>query len=178
MYGPWVKRHEGRRAVNGSALSARDSVRVVPLQPADHARWLELWAEYQRFYVVVLPAAATLATWQRILDGRVRGLCARDPADRILGIVHFLFHEDTWSTQHACYLEDLYVDPAARGMGCGRLLIEAVAAASKAAGAMSPYWLTHETNAVARRLYDRVGKNLGFIQYAFTAPGEIGHAAR
>ena len=157
-------------------MSASGAARVAPLQPADHARWLELWAEYQRFYVVVLPAAATLATWQRILDGRVRGLCARDSADRILGIVHFLFHEDTWSTQRACYLEDLYVDPAARGTGCGRLLIEAVAAASKAAGAMSPYWLTHETNAVARRLYDRVGKNLGFIQYAFTAPEEPDNA--
>jgi len=159
-------------------MSAGGAVRVAPLQPADHARWLELWAEYQRFYVVVLPTAATLATWQRILDGRVHGLCARGPADRILGIVHFLFHEDTWSTQRACYLQDLYVDPAARGMGCGRLLIEAVAAASKTAGANSPYWLTHETNTVARQLYDRVGKNLGFIQYAFTAPEGLENAPR
>ncbi len=158
--------------MNGSAPTPGDSMRVVPLQPADHARWMELWAQYQRFYGVALPAAATEATWQRIRSGRVRGLCARGAADRILGIVHFLFHEDTWSTQSACYLEDLYVDPADRGMGCGRLLIEAVAAASKTAGANSPYWLTHETNAVARQLYDRVGKNLGFIQYAFAAAEE------
>jgi hypothetical protein len=35
------------------------------------------------------------------------------------------------------------------------------------AGANPPYWLTHETNAVARRLYDRLATNLGFIQYQY-----------
>jgi hypothetical protein len=27
------------------------------------------------------------------------------------------------------------------------------------------YWLTHETNAVARRLYDSVGECSGFVEY-------------
>jgi GNAT superfamily N-acetyltransferase len=60
------------------------------------------------------------------------------------------------------------VDPKARGTGCGRQLIEAVAEAAKAAGTNPPYWLTHETNTVARLLYDRLGKNLGFLQYSYT----------
>ena len=30
------------------------------------------------------------------------------------------------------------------------------------------YWLTHETNAPARILYDQVAENLGFIQYRKT----------
>jgi hypothetical protein len=38
--------------------------------------------------------------------------------------------------------------------------IEAVAQAARAAGASTPYWLTHESK-VARVLYDRVGRNLG-----------------
>jgi GNAT superfamily N-acetyltransferase len=81
--------------------------------------------------------------------------------------VHFLYHEDTWSTAPACYLQDLYVDETVRGSGCGRQLIEAVNAAALAAGANSPYWLTHETNTVARRLYERVARHHGFLQYSY-----------
>jgi GNAT superfamily N-acetyltransferase len=141
---------------------------ITPLRQTDHIRWQKLWSEYQLFYAVDLPAAVTESTWQRLHAGRICGLGARDSSDQLLGIVHFLFHEDTWSVAPACYLQDLYVDPRARGTGCARQLIEAVAAAAKAAGACDPYWLTHETNTVARRLYDRLGKNLGFIQYVYS----------
>jgi len=41
----------------------------------------------------------------------------------------------------------------------------------KTVGANPPYWLTHETNSVARQLYDRLGKNQGFIQYQYTPNG-------
>jgi GNAT superfamily N-acetyltransferase len=141
---------------------------ITPLRFADRVRWQQLWREYQLFYKVELPHEVTESTWQRIHGGQVRALGARDAADELLGIVHFLFHEDTWSTLSACYLQDLYVDPEARGTGCARQLIEAVAAAAQAAGTNEPYWLTHETNAVGRRLYDRLAKNHGFIQYVYS----------
>ncbi|MGO7423872.1 GNAT family N-acetyltransferase, partial [Rhizobium ruizarguesonis] len=32
-------------------------------------------------------------------------------------------------------------------------------------GAGRLYWMTHETNATARRLYDRIAERSGFIQY-------------
>ena len=140
---------------------------IAPLKPADRARWGEMWLAYQRFYQVVIPDEVTDATWQRMRTGRVHGLAACDVTGRLIGFVHYLFHEDTWSKTPACYLQDLYVDPDARGSGCGRALIQAVAQASRAAGANSPYWLTHETNATARLLYDRLAKNHGFIQYAY-----------
>jgi GNAT superfamily N-acetyltransferase len=142
-------------------------IQITPLKLSERGRWSELWSEYQRFYGVELAPEVTESTWQRLHNGRVHGLGARTAEDQLVGIVHFLYHEDTWSKQPACYLEDLYVDGAMRGTGCGRLLIEAVATAAQAAGANSPYWLTHEANTVARRLYDRVGKNHGFIQYAY-----------
>jgi GNAT superfamily N-acetyltransferase len=143
------------------------SLEIVPLRPADRPRWQELWSEYQAFYEVEIPAEVTDNTWNRMQAGRIHGLGAHDAAHKMVGIVHYLFHEDTWSSLPACYLQDLYVDRTVRGSGGGRQLIEAVAAAARAAGANSPYWLTHETNSVARLLYDRIGKNHGFIQYAF-----------
>jgi GNAT superfamily N-acetyltransferase len=74
----------------------------------------------------------------------------------------------------ACYLQDLYVDPTARGTGCGRMLIEAVAEASRIAGANSPYWLTHQSNATARQLYDRLAQNQGFIHYVYSSAPSAG----
>jgi len=41
------------------------------------------------FYRVELSPEVTEATWQRIGDGRVRGLCARNAADTFVGIVIF-----------------------------------------------------------------------------------------
>jgi GNAT superfamily N-acetyltransferase len=141
---------------------------IAPVRLSDRVRWQQLWREYQVFYNVDLPIEVTESTWRRIHGGQVRALGARDSADELLGIVHFLFHEDTWSTLPACYLQDLYVDPKARGTGCARQLIEAVAAAAKAQGANEPYWLTHETNSMARQLYDRLARNHGFIQYVYS----------
>ncbi len=132
---------------------------------------MELWTEYQRFYGIELPASVTESAWRRLHNGHLHGLGARNSANELLGIAHFLFHEDSWSSAAACYLQDLYVDSGARGTGCGRQLIAAVANAAHAAGANPPYWLTHESNTTARNLYDRVAKNLGFIQYVY-APQE------
>jgi GNAT superfamily N-acetyltransferase len=147
-------------------------IHIAPLRLSERARWGQLWSEYQLFYRVELPAAASESTWQRLHNGRVQGLGARNSADYLVGIVHFLFHEDTWSTAPACYLQDLYVDSKSRGTGCGQMLIEAVAEAAQRAGANSPYWLTHQSNAVARKLYDRLGKNQGFIQYVYTTQAD------
>jgi GNAT superfamily N-acetyltransferase len=55
--------------------------------------------------------------------------------------------------------------PDARGTGIGRALIEAVYARAKAAGSERVYWQTHETNAIAQRLYDRIAVRSGFIVY-------------
>jgi hypothetical protein len=44
-------------------------------------------------------------------------------------------------------------------------LIDAVTEQARAAGASRVYWLTHESNTVARGLYDRVADRPGFIQY-------------
>lgn len=64
-----------------------------------------------------------------------------------------------------CYLEDLYVDPASRGAGIGRALIDAMYRWADERGVTRVYWHTDELNSNARALYDRVGKLAPFVQY-------------
>jgi GNAT superfamily N-acetyltransferase len=85
--------------------------------------------------------------------------------ERLVGLAHYLFHRSTWLAERACYLNDLFVDPSGRRSGVARKLIEAVYEAADRAGAPKIYWLTHESNAAARLLYDQVARHGGFIQY-------------
>ena len=64
-----------------------------------------------------------------------------------------------------CYLQDLFADPDIRGKGVGATLIEAVREEAGKIGVTNVYWMTHETNATARKLYDRVARKTGFIEY-------------
>ena len=82
-----------------------------------------------------------------------------------MGLAHYLFHRTTTRIEPSCYLNDLFTDPAVRGGGVGRALIEAVFAAAADAGVAAIYWMTHETNHTAMRLYDRVATRSGFLRY-------------
>jgi GNAT superfamily N-acetyltransferase len=60
-------------------------------------------------------------------------------------------------------LQDLFTDAALRGQGVGRALIAAVAERARVGGASRVYWMTHESNAAAMRLYDQVAEKPGFL---------------
>jgi GNAT superfamily N-acetyltransferase len=83
---------------------------------------------------------------------------------RLVGIAHFLVHASTTSAD-ACFLQDLFTAPQARGKGVARALIAEVGRWAKERGCARVYWHTHSSNETARRLYDQVAENRGFIQY-------------
>jgi GNAT superfamily N-acetyltransferase len=127
-----------------------------------------LWRGYQAFYKADLSADED-RLWNALMapgpDGP-HGLVAVDGEGALVGLAHYLFHITTWSPAQRCYLNDLFTAPAARGKGAGRMLIEAVAAASAQRGAGQVWWLTQDTNEEARKLYDKVAKLTPFIKYA------------
>jgi GNAT superfamily N-acetyltransferase len=142
------------------------SVRVAALAAADHPRWLELARGYKAFYKTEVTDAEYQRAWKRLLaNDRVWGLGARH-GGQLVGIAHYLFHSSTWN-EEVCYLQDLFVDPAFRGRGIARTLIEAVAKTALARGAERLYWLTQEHNTAARALYDKVAKYNHFIRYDY-----------
>ena len=143
---------------------------VRPVARADYAQWLPLWDGYNAFYgragATALPAEITAATWARFFDAYepVHALVAESESG-LVGLVHYLFHRSTTLIEPTCYLQDLFTGERTRGRGVGRALIEAVYERAKIAGCTRVYWLTHETNATARRLYDQLAENTGFIVY-------------
>ncbi|HZO20992.1 MAG TPA: GNAT family N-acetyltransferase [Steroidobacteraceae bacterium] len=139
---------------------------VRPLRSADRPQWADLWQGYLHFYRRHLPEQLTETTFARLIDPsrQPHGLVAEHEG-RLIGLVHYLFHTSSWSMTDVCYLEDLYVDPAARGAGAGRALIEAVYAAADRASVDTVYWLTQEFNADGRALYDTLAHRTSFIRY-------------
>lgn len=139
---------------------------IRPVLESDFAQWLPLWRGYQEFYRARIPDTATSATWKRFFDEREPVYClVAEREGKLIGLAHYLFHRSTWQVGHACYLNDLFVDPSGRRSGVARKLIEAVYEAADKADAPKVYWLTHESNAAARLLYDQVARHGGFIQY-------------
>jgi GNAT superfamily N-acetyltransferase len=143
---------------------------VRPIAREDFAQWLPLWDGYNAFYgrvgATALPEEVTKTTWARFFDAYepVHALVA-EREGRLIGLAHYLFHRSTTMLGPICYLQDLFTDAASRGRGVGRALIEAVYERARSAGSTRVYWQTHETNLVARRLYDEVAERSGFIVY-------------
>jgi GNAT superfamily N-acetyltransferase len=143
---------------------------VRPIDPGDYAQWRPLWDGYNAFYgrsdKTALPENITVTTWARFFNPAepVHALVAQS-ADRLVGLTHFLYHRSTTRLNDVCYLQDLYTDPALRGKGIGRQLIQGVYAAAGAGGCTRVYWQTHTSNAAGRLLYDKVANHGGFIVY-------------
>lgn len=146
------------------------AITVRPVLPADLAAWSVLWDGYNAFYgrsgATALDPAITAMTWSRFFDAYepVHALVA-ECGGELLGLVHFIYHRNTTMIGPTCYLQDLYCAPPSRGLGVGRALIEAVYARVAADGGTRVYWQTHETNATAMQLYDRVAERSGFLIY-------------
>ena len=137
---------------------------------ADLEQWKVLFDGYNAFYgregPTALAPAVVAATWARIHDEDepVHALVAEEDG-RLIGLAHFLYHRSTTSISNNCYLQDLFTATQSRGKGVAQALIQAVYLCATQAGAARVYWQTHESNATAQRLYDRVAERSGFIVY-------------
>jgi len=141
-------------------------ITIRPVRPGDRAAWEPLWQGYLTFYKSTLASDITDATWRRFFDPLERlGAFVAERDGQLIGIAHYLLHRSTWAPLCYCYLEDLFVEPSVRGSGAGRNLIAAVESAAREAGASRLYWMTHETNETAQKLYNQVAERPGFVQY-------------
>jgi GNAT superfamily N-acetyltransferase len=139
---------------------------IRDLTAEDKVDWLELWSGYLAFYNVDLDPTVTDHTWARLHDP-TSALQARVAAGQagLLGFAIHLHHPSTWVAGEDCYLEDLFVAEAARGLGIGRALIDDLQAIARSQGWHRLYWHTDQDNARARGLYDSIVPSDGHVRY-------------
>ncbi len=140
---------------------------IRPLDQGDHADWRRLWTEYLVFYKATVPEEVYATTWQRLFspgEYEPKGFIAILDG-KAVGLTHYLYHRSCWSLVNNCYLQDLFTDETTRGKGVGRALIKAVQDEAGKIGVKNVYWMTHETNTTARKLYDSAARRTGFIEY-------------
>lgn len=132
------------------------------MQNDDFPAWLPLWNGNNQGHK---DDAVTTETWTRLIDpqAQVFGLVAQDQSSgALLGLVHYILHPTTGAIAPACYMQDVFVDTAARGRGIGRKLVGAVADIGRKEKWARLYWFAEQNNEAAQALYKKFGVKLNF----------------
>lgn len=81
----------------------------------------------------------------------------RDGGAAVVGFALFFTNFSTFLGKPGLYLEDLYVQPAVRGRGIGRALLERLGALAVARGCGRFEWSVLDWNTDAIRFYEKMG---------------------
>ena len=143
------------------------TITVRPLAAGDRAAWERLYMGYAAFYKVEQTAEMRSRVWGWLMDGShgVAGLVAAGADGALLGLAHIRPFARPLSATVGGYLDDLFVDPAARGSGAADALFAAIRAEGQARGWSVIRWITAEDNYRARSLYDRLAERTKWVTY-------------
>lgn len=142
------------------------TVTTRPISMDDEPDWQRLYQGYADFYGVPQTDAmrATVWGWLHDPDHEVRGIIAED-AGRVVGLTHFRPFASPLRAITNCFLDDLFVDPDARGSGAAQALILAVETYARSQGWGTVRWITAEDNYRARAVYDRIATRTPWVTY-------------
>jgi ribosomal protein S18 acetylase RimI-like enzyme len=144
-------------------------VAIRQATPADVDRVAPLFDAYRQFYRQPpdLPRARRFLA-ERLSQHQSTVLVAETGTGDVVGFVQLYPCFSSIRTAPVLILSDLFVAPAARRDGAGRLLMETAARVARATGAVGLELATARTNASAQRLYESLGwkRDEEFYQYA------------
>ena len=143
------------------------AVTIRDVAAGDRAAWDGLYAGYAAFYRVEQTPAMRETVWGWLMDPAhgTCGLVACDAAGAVVGLAHYRAFARPLSASAGGFLDDLFVDPAARGSGAAEALIAALRGIGTARGWTVIRWITAADNTRARHLYDRVAAETPWVTY-------------
>jgi ribosomal protein S18 acetylase RimI-like enzyme len=92
-----------------------------------------------------------------LVDPTTEFFLARDDAGDAVGVCQVRYRLSVWTGSDDCWLEDLFVDEAARGGGHGRELVEVALDSARERGCKRMELDVNEQNADAIRFYESLG---------------------
>ncbi len=140
---------------------------IRPVAPDDRTEWEVLYQGYADFYGVTQTPdmRARVWGWLHDPDHGTEGLVAVGDDGTLLGLAHFRAFARPLAAATGGFLDDMFVNPDARGARIGDALIDALKAEAGNRGWSVLRWITAEDNARARRLYDRIATQTKWVTY-------------
>ncbi|HEV7308653.1 GNAT family N-acetyltransferase [Ensifer sp.] len=135
-------------------------------ESGDEAAWRQLWSGYVAFSGTELAEDIIDLTWNRLIDPSAPLFARLAILDgQAVGFSVCQEQLATFFRRPICYIEDLYVDPAARGRGVARAMIDDLIALCRDKDWDRLYWYTEGDNHTARRLYDHYSGTDEHVRY-------------
>lgn len=150
----------------------RDTPRVVPVAERHKTDWRRLYDGYAAFYKVPMTDEIAETVWGWLNDPAhvLNCLIAEDENGKAIGLAHIRAMPRPLSGSECGFLDDLFVDPDARGQGVFEALFEAMDAMAQDRGWAMVRWLTQEFNYRGRSAYDWIVTKTPFILYQRETP--------
>ena len=143
------------------------SFTVGPPGPDDHARWRELYRGYADFYHEPVTDEQLDRVWSWITDPDhdVKALLVRDATGTPVGLAHYRPYFRPLAAAVAGHLDDLFVEPGARGTGAVDALFDGLRTIARQRGWSKIRWITADDNHRARGKYDQVAERTMWVIY-------------
>lgn len=142
---------------------------IRPAKPRDRDGWEPLFLGYGDFYNVPITAQTlnTVWFWIHNPDHVLEALVA-ERGGALVGLAHYRAMPSPLRGIEIGFLDDLFVDPAARGAKVGEALLARLNGIAAERGWSRIRWITGDDNYRARTLYDRVAAKTAWNLYEMT----------
>ncbi|TWG91191.1 L-amino acid N-acyltransferase YncA [Nocardioides sp. J9] len=127
-----------------------------PRDVPDVLRLVRALAEYEREPDAVETTEEDLHRWV-FGDDPVASVLVAESAGEVVGMALWFRTFSTWTGTPGLYLEDLFVDPAARGSGLGKALLAALARIAVHRGYRRVEWAVLDWNTPSIEFYEALG---------------------
>ena len=143
------------------------SIEVRPVVASDRDDWARLFVAYGIFYETEFSDEVVSGVWAWLMDAghSTDALVAVSPSGAVVGFAIYRPVADTFTAASGWFLDDLYVDPSARGTGAATALIAAIRAIAHEAGGGTLRWITAADNVRAQSVYDKVAVRQSWVTY-------------
>ena len=140
-------------------------LRIEHLTKDDRQDWERLYRGYAVFYEVPMNDESLNNNWEWIFDETIYCIIAKDESGRGIGLMHYRAMPSPLRGTMIGFLDDLFVEPEARGQGAVDALFDTLKEEAKKHNWSIIRWMTADDNYRGRGVYDKLAKKTSWNIY-------------